>query len=63
MAAPEIFFVEGASKGQNAFLRGQKSKNLPKMADFDHFCLLTGGGASGGRTSEGGGGQMPKCPP
>ena len=40
VAAPEIFC--GASRGQNAFLRGQKSTNLPKMADFDHFFLLTG---------------------
>ena len=30
-------FLWRASRGQNAFLKGQKSKNLPKMADFDHF--------------------------
>ena len=30
------FFV-GASRGQNTFLRGQKSNKLPKMADFGHF--------------------------
>ena len=29
--------------GQNAILRGQKTKNLLKMADFGHFFLLTGG--------------------
>ena len=42
VAAPEIF-LWGASRGQNAILRGQKSKNLPKMGDFGHFFLLTGG--------------------
>ena len=42
MAAPEIF-LWGASRGQNAILRGQKSKNLLKMADFGYFFLLTGG--------------------
>ena len=30
------FFV-GASRGQNAILRGQKSKNLLKITDFGHF--------------------------
>ena len=30
-------------------LRGQKSKKLPKMADFDNFCLL---GGKGGRASD-----------
>ena len=30
VAAPEIFSGRGAP-------RGQKSQNLPKMADFDHF--------------------------
>ena len=35
VAAPE-FFV-GASRGRNAILRGQKSKNLPKMAYFGIF--------------------------
>ena len=54
------FFV-GASRGQNAFLRGQKSKNLPKIADLDHFFILTGG-KWGDRTSNGGG-QMPPCSP
>ena len=38
-------------RGQNTILRGQISKHLPKMADFGHFFLLTGGGASGGRAS------------
>ena len=27
----------------DAFLRGQKSKNLQKMADFDHFSPFEGG--------------------
>ena len=40
-AAPEIFY--GGIEGQNAFLRGQKSKNLPKMDDFDHFFFWWGG--------------------
>ena len=44
VAAPEFFFFEGgASRGQNAILRGEKSKNLPKMADFGQIFLLTGG--------------------
>ena len=30
-------FLWGASRGQNAILRGQKSKKLPKMADFGNF--------------------------
>ena len=30
------FFV-GASRGQNAFLTGQKSTNLQKIADFGRF--------------------------
>ena len=36
MAAPEKI-LWGASRGQNAYLSGQKSKELPKMADFCHF--------------------------
>ena len=56
------FFVGGASRGQNAIPRGQKSKNLPKMADFGHFFLLTGGGASGGKSLRLGG-HLPPCPP
>ena len=36
------FFV-GASRGQNAILRGEKSKNLLKITDFGHFFLMTGG--------------------
>ena len=42
-------FVVGASREQNVFLRGQKSQNLPKMADFDHSFLLMSG-ASGGHS-------------
>ena len=49
VAAPEIF-LWGASRGQNAILRGQKSKNLLKIADFDHFFLLTGGHVGGGQS-------------
>ena len=60
MAAPE-FFLWGASRGQNAILRGQKSKNLPKMADFGHFFLLTGGQVGG--QSLWLGGICPPCPP
>ena len=30
-------FLWGASRGQNAILRGQISKNLPKMAYFGNF--------------------------
>ena len=41
VAAPEILFV-GGIEGENAFLRGQKSKNLLKMADFCHFFLQMG---------------------
>ena len=61
VAAPEIF-CGGASRGQNAILRGQKSKNLPKMADFGHFFLLTGG-ASGGTASDWGAFAPPLMPP
>ena len=59
MAAPEIFLWE-ASRGQNAILRGQKSKNLPKMADFGHFFLLTGGQV--GAEPPTGVGICPPCP-
>ena len=56
-----IFFGWGASRGGgNAILRGQKSKNLPKMADFGHFLLLTGG--KWGQSFRLGG-QMPPCLP
>ena len=57
-----FFWGGGTSRGKNAILRGQKSQNLPKMADFGHFVLLTGG-ASGGRASDWGGDKMPTCPP
>ena len=56
-----FFFFVGASRGQNVILRGQKSKNLPKIAYFGHFLLLTGG-ASGGRASDWGA-TAPPCPP
>ena len=35
----------GEHRGENAFPRGQKSKNLQKMADFAHFFF--GGGGEG----------------
>ena len=37
------FLWGGVSRGQNMVVRGQKSKNLQKMADFGHCFLLTGG--------------------
>ena len=49
-------FFGGVSRGQNTILRGQKSKNLPKMAYFGPFYW----GASGGRASDWG--EMPPCP-
>ena len=55
-------FLWGASRGQNAFLRGQKSKNLPKMADFNHFLLLTGWQV-GDRASNWGWGENAPMPP
>ena len=56
------FFVEGDIEGAKCDSEGEKSKNLPKMADFDHFFLLTG--ERGDRASDsGGGGQMPPMPP
>ena len=39
----------GGIEGAKCFLRGQKSKNLPKMADFDNFFLLTGRQGGGQR--------------
>ena len=48
---PGIFC--GGIAGQNAFLRGQKSNNLPKMADLCYFSSLQWGG---------GGWQMPYAP-
>ena len=53
----------GASRGQNAFLRGQKSKNLPKMADFDNFFASDWGGKWGGRASNWGEGNTRMPPP
>ena len=60
-----------ASRGQNAYLRGKrnnnqkkKKKKLPKMADFCHFSFWRGGGASGGRASDGvGAANTPHVPP
>ena len=65
MAAPEFFFFfflwgGGASRGQNAILRGQISKNLPKMADFGNFFLLTGGKWGAEPPT---GGHLPPMPP
>ena len=48
--------------GQNAFLR-QKSKNLQKMVDFDHFFFFLSGGQVGGRASDWEGGKCLPCPP
>ena len=59
VAAPEIW-GGGASRGQNAFLRGQKSKRLSKMADFDNF-FPSDWGKMGAEPPTGG--QMPSCPP
>ena len=59
VAAPEIF-CGGASRGQNTFLRGQKSKKLPKMADFGHFFFWLGG-KWGEKPPTGG--KMPPMPP
>ena len=50
-----IFFLWGASRGQNPFLRGQKSKNLLKMADIDHLFLLRGEEEVGAEPPTGGG--------
>ena len=47
-------FCVGALRGQNTFLRGQKSKKLSKMTDFCNFFL-------GGRASDGG--NTPSCSP
>ena len=62
MAAPEIFCGGGASRGQNAILRGQKSKNLPKMTDFGHFFSSDWGASGGGEPPTGGGGIFPHAP-
>ena len=42
-------FCGGASRGQNAILRGQKSKNLLKMDDFGNFFLDWGACGGGGK--------------
>ena len=49
----------GGLRGQNTILRGQKSKNLPKVADFGHFFLLTGGGQGGEPPTGGGNAPIP----
>ena len=63
MAAPEFFFffLWEASRGQNAIMRGQKSNNLPKMADFDHFFSDGGGGKWEQSLRQGD--KCPQCPP
>ena len=53
-----FFFLWGSSRGQNAYLKGQKSKKLLKMAVFCHFLL---GGASGDRSSNWGENAL-SCP-
>ena len=60
MAAPEKLLWE-ASRGQNAHLRGQKSKNLPKIADFCHF-FPSDWGASGEEPPTNWGAYAPSCP-
>ena len=58
-------FLWVASRGQNAFLRGQKSKPLLKMTDFDFFS--SNGGERGQVGVEpltvGGGANVPNAPP
>ena len=56
------FFVEGHRGSKMHFWGGKKSKNLPKLADFDIFFLLTGE-ASGGRAEPPTGGANAPCPP
>ena len=65
MAAPENF-LWGVSRGQNATLRGQKSKKMPKMDDFDNFFFLTWGGGQVGEeppTWEGANAPIPPLMP
>ena len=59
-----FFFFCGGIEGQNEFLRGQKSKNLLKLPDFDHFSSDEGanGASVEGRASDGWGANAP-CPP
>ena len=52
-------FLWGASRGRNAFQKGQKSENLPKMTDFCHSFLVTEGEVRPEPLTGGGG----KCPP
>ena len=61
VAAPEIFLCWGASRGQNMILRGQKSKNLPKMADFGNFFSSDWGESGGGGQSLWWGGSSTPC--
>ena len=55
VAAPENF-LWGA-------LRGQKSKKLPKMADFGRLFFSDWGGKWGAEPPTGGGGKYPMPPP
>ena len=56
---PHQKHFQGASRGKMHFWGGKNPKRFPKSADFDHcFPFGGGGGASGGRASEGGS----KCP-
>ena len=45
-------FSVGGIEGKNAILRGQKSKNLPKMTDFGHVFPSDWGQVGGGRASD-----------
>ena len=51
----------GGIEGQNAILRGQKSKTLPKMTNFGNFFFWRGGGGKWGQSLwlE----EMPPMPP
>ena len=56
------FFV-GGIRGQNAFLRGKKSKNLQKMTDFGHSFSSDLGESGGGGRRASNWGKMSPCPP
>ena len=56
------FFLWGI-EGTKCIHRGQKSQNLPKMADFAIFSSnWGGGGGKWGRASDWGGGRSSSCP-
>ena len=58
------FFVGGHRGGQNAILRGQKSKNqFAENADFGHFFFWLGASGGGGAEPPTGGGVNAPMPP